>query len=221
VNPKLKGFDATTSKPVCFPRPEHWTIEGAGNNATAAFASWAPPSSLIPMYTTSYNESNIFDPAYNCLYEHDNWDNKKLMPALATGHTVSDDGKAWVITLRRGVEWYSGEGFTAADVRFTWDTILNRAYGSLLQAGLRTVLGGEGAYSVTGRHEITVELPQYNMLFFDWVMGCMAIMPEHAYKDTKPEGLRGHTTSTWLGTHAVKKSDGKTYAACGGVGTGP
>ena len=44
VNPKLKGFDATTYKPVFYPRPEHWTIEGAGADATAAFASWQPPS---------------------------------------------------------------------------------------------------------------------------------------------------------------------------------
>lgn len=221
VNPKLKGFDATTFNPVFFPRPERWTIEGAGNNATAAFASWAPPASLIPMYTTGYNESNIFGPAYNCLYEYDTWESKKLSPALAAGHTVSDDGKRWVITLRQGVKWHSGEEFTAADVKFTWDTILNRAYGSLLQAGLLNVLGGDGAYRVTGRHEITVELPQYNMLFFDWVMGCMAIMPEHAYKEIRPEALRGHTVSTWLGTHAVKTADGKTYSARGGVGTGP
>ena len=56
VNPKLSGFDATTYTPTFYPQPEHWTIEGAGADATAAFASWQPPSSLIPMYSIGYSE---------------------------------------------------------------------------------------------------------------------------------------------------------------------
>jgi len=221
TNPKLKGFDTTTFNPTFFPMPEKWTIEGAGPNATAAFASWAPPSSLIPMYTIGYNESNIFGPVYNRLYEYDSWAGKKLEPALAEGHTMSADGKHWVIKLRPGVKWHSGEEFTAADVKFTWDTMLNPAYGSALQAGLKQILGSADAYKVTGKHEITVDLPAFDAQFFDWVMGAVAIMPEHAYKDIKPEALRGHVASTWLGTYSVKTSDGKSFTARGGVGTGP
>ena len=221
VNPKLKGFGGTTFNPVFFPQPEKWTIEGAGRSATAAFASWAPPASLIPMYTTGYNESNIFGPVYNRLYEYDSWENKKLVPGLATDHSVSSDGKTWVITLRQGVKWHSGEEFTAADVKFTWDTILNAAYGSQLRAGLLQVLGGTDSYKVSGRYEVTVTLPQPSMLFLDWVLGSMAMMPEHAYKDIRPEALRGHIASTWLGSYTVKTSDGKSFTARGGIGTGP
>ena len=54
VNPKLKGFDATTYTPTFYPQPERWTIDGAGADATAAFASWQPPSSLNPMYSIGY-----------------------------------------------------------------------------------------------------------------------------------------------------------------------
>jgi ABC-type transport system substrate-binding protein len=221
VNPKLSGFDATTYNPVFFPQPEHWTIDGAGPNATAAFASWAPPSTLIPMYSIGYNESNIFGPAYNRLYEYRSWADKTLIPALATGHTMSDDGRHWVITLRQGVKWHSGEEFTAADVKFTWDTLLNKAYGSQMQGTTGQVFGGPGAYKVTGRYELTVDLPAYSIEFMNSILGAFAIMPEHAYKDIKPEAMRGHPASTWLGTYAVKTSDGKTFTARGGVGTGP
>ncbi len=221
VNPKLSGFDATTFNPVFFPQAERWTIQGAGSNPTAAFASWPPPSSLIPMYTIGYHESNIFGPAYDRLYEYDNWQNKKLMPALATGHTVSADGKHWVISLHQGVKWHSGEAFTADDVKFTWDVFLNPAYGSPIQALAHDILGGPDAYKVTGKYEITVDLPQYNMLFLDWLVGSQAIMPLHAYKDIKPEALRGHVASTWLGSYKVQTSDGKSYTAHGAVGTGP
>ena len=46
-------------------------------------------------------------------------------------------------------------------------------------------------------------------------------MPEHAYKDIKPEAMRGHVASTWLGTYTVKTSAGTSFTAHGGIGTGP
>ncbi len=221
INPKLKGFDSTTFNPVFYPRPENWIIEGAGDNATAAFASWGPPGTLIPMHSVGYFEANIFGPVYNSLLEYDSWQNKQLIPALAESYTFSDDGRHWVIKLREGVKWHSGEEFTAADVKFTWDVILNKAYASQYQAVLEGVFGSPDAYKATGKYEITVDLPKYTILFRDFVMGAMMILPEHAYKDIKPEALRGHTAGTWLGTYTVKTSDGKEYTARGGIGTGP
>lgn len=221
VNPKLKGFDSTTYNPVFYPSPEHWTIEGAGSDPTSAFASWPQPSSLIPMYTIGYYEANVFGPAYNRLYEYVSWQDKRLAPALATGHTVSADGKHWVITLRQGVTWHSGEPFTAKDVVFTWNAIMNKAYGSPFQSVMLNVFGSTDAFKATGPYEVTVDLPAYSMEFLNSVMGAYAIMPEHAYKDIKPEGMRGHTASTWLGSYTVKTSDGKSFNAHGAVGTGP
>ena len=221
VNPKLSGFEATTYMPTFYPRPENWTIDGADADGSAAFASWAPPSSLIPMYCIGYNESNIFGPAYDRLLDYKSWQDKSLVPSLATGYTMSDDGKHWVVTLRQGVKWHSGEAFTAADVKFTWDTILNKAYGSLYQATMQHVFGGPDSYKVTGPYEITVDLPAYSLEFLNSVLAAFAIMPEHAYKDIKPEALRSHVASTWLGTYDVKTSDGKVFTAHGALGTGP
>lgn len=221
TNPKLKGFDSTTYNPVFFPRPENWTIEGATGDVSAAFASWQPPSTLIPMYSSGYNEANIFGPAYNGLFEYENWQTKKVVPALAESHTRSEDGKHWVIKLRKGVKWHSGEEFTAEDVKFTWDRVLDPAYGSLYQSPLKTALGGPEAYKVTGSHEITIDLPEYSSLFEDFVLPVIAMMPAHAYRNIKPEQMRGHTISTWLGTFPVETSSGKVFEAKGAVGTGP
>src|SRR5260370_37762097 len=91
VNPKLTGFVAATYTPPFYPQPEHWAIEGAGADATAAFASWQPPSSLIPMYSIGYSGSNVFGPAYNRLYEYRSWQDKTPVPSLAIRHTMSDD----------------------------------------------------------------------------------------------------------------------------------
>ena len=221
VNPKLTGFAGTTFNPVFFPQPENWTIAGAGDNATAAFASWPPPTSLIPMFTIGYHESNIFGPVYNCLLEYDSWESKKLVPGLAESVESSADGKHHVIRLRPGVAWHSGEPFSAADVKFTWDTILNKAYASAIQGNAMAVFGSPDAYKATGPLEITVDLPRYSISFREQILSSIAILPEHAYKDIAPEALRGHAASTWLGTYTVKTSAGTSFAAHGGVGTGP
>ena len=221
VNPKLTGFDSTTFNPVFYPRPERWTIEGAGDNATAAFASWGPPDGLIPMYSQGYNDSNVFGPVYERLLEYDSWGHKQLVPSLAESVTSSADGKHWVIKLRSGVTWHTGEPFTARDVVFTWDMAMNKAYASDLQANLESVFGSAGAYKITSPLEVTVDLPQYSILFREQILGAVAIMPEHAYKDIKPEALRGHIANTWLGSWTVKTSEGKSYTAQGGIGTGP
>jgi peptide/nickel transport system substrate-binding protein len=221
INPKLKGFESTTFNPSFYPQPENWIIEGAGDNATATFASWAPPTTMIPMYSIGYQESNVFGPVYNRLLEYDSWQSKNLVPALAESYTMSPDGKHWIIKLRQGVKWHSGEEFTAKDVKFTWDVVMNKAYASNQQAPLEALFGSADAYKVTGKYEITVDLPKYSILFRDFAMGAIAMLPEHAYKDIKPEAMRGHTVSTWLGTFTVKTSDGKEYTSRGGIGTGP
>ena len=41
------------------------------------------------------------------------------VPALATEATQSDDGLTWEINLREGVKWHDGEPFTADDVIFS------------------------------------------------------------------------------------------------------
>ncbi len=221
INPKLKGFDSTTFNPVFYPRPENWIIEGAGDKATATFAEYPEPTGLLPMYTSGYSQSNIFGPVHNCLLEYDNWQNKKLIPALAESYSVSEDGLTWTINLRQGVRWHSGWPFTAHDVRFTWDVILDERYSSEYNATLKQIMGSPEAYKVTGEYQITVTLPQYSSLFLEWVMGAIAIMPEHAYKDIPPESLRGHPANTWLDTYKVKQPNGGEFVAYGAIGTGP
>ncbi len=45
----------------------------------------------------------------------------EIRPNLAESWTVSQDGRVWRFTLRRGVQWYDGKPVTADDVIFTMD----------------------------------------------------------------------------------------------------
>ena len=46
-------------------------------------------------------------------------------PELATSWETSPDGKIWTFHLRDGVKWQDGEAFTADDVAFTYNYIVD------------------------------------------------------------------------------------------------
>ncbi len=219
VNPKLSGFNATTFRPTFYPRPENWTIAGGGANESAAFACWPPPDALLPMFGQGYADSNASGPVYNQLLEYESWEKKELRPALAESIEESADGKRWVINLRPGVLWHSGEPFTAADVKFTFDLTMNPAVASDNRAILADVFGSVDAYKVTGPLQLTVDLPKYSMLMREYVLSAVPIMPLHAYGDIRPEQLRSHTVNTWRSPFTVKTGKG-SYTSKGAIGTG-
>ena len=220
TNPKLSGLDGTTFRPAFYPRPENWTIAGAGADASAAFACWPPPDSLLPVYGNGYQDSNAAGPVYNQLLEYNSWEKKELVPALAEQIEQSPDGKHWVVNLRPGVTWHSGEPFTAEDVKFTFDMIMNPAVASDGRAILTSVFGGIDAYKVTGPLQLTIDLPAYTMLLREYVFSAVPILPLHAYGDIKPENLRTHTINTWRSPFTVKTAKG-SYTSKGAIGTGP
>ena len=219
TNPKLSGFDATTFRPVFYPQPERWTIPG-DDDATATFACWPPPDSALPMFGQGYQDSNTFGPVYDQLLAYDSWERKNLVPALAEKVEESADGRIFTISLRPDVKWHSGEPFTAADVRFTWETILNPAFASDSRGVLQAVLGSIDAVRIDSPLQLTVTLPAYSMMMREFVLSALAIMPQHAYADIKPEAMRGHVVNTWRGSFTVKTSSG-SYTSKGGIGTGP
>jgi peptide/nickel transport system substrate-binding protein len=56
------------------------------------------------------------------------YDEKTLQPApaLATEWKAEDNARVWIFKLRQGVRWHDGKPFTAEDVKFTFDTLMNK-----------------------------------------------------------------------------------------------
>src|SRR5271169_6077135 len=50
-----------------------------------------------------------------------------IVPDLATGWSWNEDGTELSLPLRQGVKWHDGKPFTAADVKCTWDLLLEQS----------------------------------------------------------------------------------------------
>ena len=106
----------------------------AALSLAGAFALGAPSSALAAPDITAAISVDVFstDPTkffaandyllmanvYESLYGHDEKGN--LIPTLATGVEVKDDGLTYEFTLRPNVKFHNGDPFTAEDVRFSW-----------------------------------------------------------------------------------------------------
>lgn len=60
---------------------------------------------------------------FNGLYYIDH--NYQLVPSLADSYEVSEDGLTYTFTLKSGVTFHNGDAFTSADVKYTYDWIMN------------------------------------------------------------------------------------------------
>ncbi|MEE1927199.1 ABC transporter substrate-binding protein [Streptomyces sp. TRM 70351] len=97
------------------------TADGAQGDDSFVIGIGNEPDTLSPLLGYGRNgNSKIFDG----LLARDA--DLELRPALATGlPEVSDDGLTYTYTLREGVTFSDGKPFTAADVVFTYETILD------------------------------------------------------------------------------------------------
>jgi peptide/nickel transport system substrate-binding protein len=80
-------------------------------------------SSLIPTITSDGSSHAVGSLIYNGLVRYD----KNLVPEgdLAESWTFSADCRRLTFRLRPGVKWHDGRPFTADDVVFTWQTIVD------------------------------------------------------------------------------------------------
>src|SRR5439155_273864 len=62
---------------------------------------------------------------YSGLLHYDPDDPTKIAGDLAERWTASPDGRTYTFHLRRGVKWHDGQPFSAADVKASFDRVLN------------------------------------------------------------------------------------------------
>lgn len=98
----------------------------------------------------------------------------ELEPRLASTWEVSDDGRVITFHLRRDVKWQDGEPFTARDVEFGFQTIVDPATLTAYAEDYRQVQSFEVLDDHTFR--VTYEKP-YAPALATW--GSMVVLPRH------------------------------------------
>lgn len=87
---------------------------------------------------------------------------------------ISADGLTWTVTLKRDVKWSDGQPFTAKDVEFTYQTIMNPAVAVRSRSGFDLIK----TFRVKDSHTIEMELSRPFVPFL-WAWQNMHIVPHH------------------------------------------
>jgi peptide/nickel transport system substrate-binding protein len=128
------------------------------------------------------------------------------VPHLATSATPSEDGLTWSINLRDDVRWHDGEPFTAEDVVF--------AYNFLIEAGRAPGLVNVESITADGDYALTIVLSAPNPFFLEEGLAATYVMPEHIWRDQVPVSGELSQFQGKIGTGAYKLVDvvpGESY----------
>jgi len=74
---------------------------------------------LDPAQSYDTSSSEVIQNVYQTLYFYKGASNADYVPQLATDYKVSQDGKTYTYTLRKGVTFHNGDPFTCADVAYS------------------------------------------------------------------------------------------------------
>jgi peptide/nickel transport system substrate-binding protein len=91
------------------------------------------PDSIHPWITQTVTGSDVMDAITEGMLAYDN--TQQLVPMLATGYSIADDGRSYTFTLREGIRFHNGDPFTPEDVVNSWKMIMNPEFGAFNQSG--------------------------------------------------------------------------------------
>jgi peptide/nickel transport system substrate-binding protein len=186
-----------------------------GKGGTLRFARTTGPTSLDPHNTILagdvYTLNQIFEPLYTTAVDG------SLQPHLATGHTVSADGKTYTFTIRPKVTFSDGSPLTAADVAYS----LRRAQKS--NGPLSFLDGVISSVTASGTSKVVVRLTQaWSPFVSDISAFSNSIVPDNLQGKTaaeffaKPVGTGPFTLESWVKGGTVTLARNNSYWGKGG-----
>jgi peptide/nickel transport system substrate-binding protein len=109
---------------------------GIKRGGTLTIGADADPIGLDPKMVTAYSSYDFTSLLYTGLLR---WTpDMKIEPDLATGYETPD-ATTYVFKLRSGVKFHNGQPFSAEDVKYTFDRVLNPATGSRLRTEFTSI----------------------------------------------------------------------------------
>jgi len=88
------------------------------------YMTFGAPNTLDPAQAYDTASSAILENIYETLYTYKGQSITEFEPVLATGYSISDDGKTYTFELREGVKFHSGNTMTCRDVEYSIERLL-------------------------------------------------------------------------------------------------
>ncbi len=138
------------------------------------------------------------------LDEDSNWIGELAteVPSLANGG-ISEDGTSVTYNLREGITWHDGAPVTSADVKATWEMIMNPANAVVTRFGYDRIT------SIDTPDDLTVVL-NFAEPFTSWPILFDAIVPQHVIEANSPNLDRSEAMRTPIGFGPFRISQWRT-----------
>jgi len=144
----------------------------AVDRQTVVVAITALPANLDPLIPPSIESAKYAWNAFDSLYGFDRQGN--LEPRLATGYEISADGLVWTFRLRAGVKFHNGDAFTADDVKFSMDRVLQPESKSTRRPFFAPVVEST---TVKDAHTVVFRLKKKDGAFLNKLAGYLYVVP--------------------------------------------
>lgn len=158
------------------------TGDDAGDDragGTLIAAQGAEPDRLDPHLTSAFASFQVLENVYDTLVQPG--PDLTMEPALAESWEISDDGLTWTFTLRDDVVFHNGRQFTADDVVYSYNRIMDP------DVGANNAFRFGSVDSVVAVDDTTVEInltrPTPNLLVNIGGFKGMAIIPQEIVDD--------------------------------------
>ncbi|MBI4083345.1 MAG: hypothetical protein HY423_12120 [Candidatus Lambdaproteobacteria bacterium] len=99
--------------------------ETARRGGIVGYWDYSDPARLDWMIESALSNQQATAGVYSGLLQYDPDDPEQIVPDLATGYTADADGLGFAFTLRQGVKWHDGRPFSTADVKASFDRMLD------------------------------------------------------------------------------------------------
>ena len=171
---------AATKAPAAEPTkaPAAASVGTPKPGGTLKIAIYQEPGNLNPYLNTQTVGSVVRNTIFNGLVRANEKgeyvaDLAAEVPTTQNGG-VSADGKTVIFKLRKDVKWHDGKPFTAADVKFTFDVIMDGSNPVTSRSGYRDI------ESLTVKDDATVEI-KFKNFYAPFVTLFGAILPAHPF----------------------------------------
>ena len=183
---------------------------GSGNTSANTLVYASGDYTRINPAMDEHGEINIL--IFNGLTAHNG--KNEVIPCLAKSWDFDKDTCTYTFHLEENVKWHDGEPFTAEDVKFTIEAIMDPENGSENAPNYEDV----EEITVIDSHTISFRLSAPNVAFLDYMT--MAVLPKHLLEGENmqesaffrsPVGTGPYKLASWDEGQAITLTKNKDY----------